>query len=124
LLITIGSLTACLLGYFIGRFGEVAHTGLSGPTTTVDFPATILAMRDLPRGTIISPDMLQRCLLSREFIPERALTTPQEIVGRKTVVDIPAGSPILDIQLDDEATPAAMQGEIPERICPPQAQRR
>jgi Flp pilus assembly protein CpaB len=77
------------------------NKGLLGPTSTVFIYRVIVATKDLPSNTVITPSMVAYCTWSLSQIPELGVARMEDVVGRTTRTFIHQGSPILDNQLTD-----------------------
>jgi Flp pilus assembly protein CpaB len=70
-----------------------------GPTATVMFHPLVVATRELPAEITITSDMITVCVWSPALIPELGITELNDVVGKRTRVAIPKGTPILATQL-------------------------
>jgi Flp pilus assembly protein CpaB len=82
--------------------GQTTSGALEGPTASFAFAQVILATKNLPAGTVITPDLVILCGWSPSMIPAFAIGKVEDILGRKTRVEISRGTAITDSQLTEE----------------------
>ncbi len=82
--LALGAVSAVLMYMFLS--GRVAKSD-----TTYN---VVVAKRDIPKGAILSPDMLQLKGMDRNLIPDGAAVNPVSISGKATRYKLLAGQPI------------------------------
>jgi Flp pilus assembly protein CpaB len=92
---------------FLGNKGQPPPTGGVGkvPTTSL-----VVASRDIPPLSTITGDMLTTAAYASTSLPPQYNTTPKEVVGKVALIDIPAGSPVLNNELSTSPNQAVSSG--------------
>lgn len=102
-------------------------SGGSAPVLT-DFAPVVIALQDLPRGTLITPAMIvspanpvDQALVDvrfwpLEFAPQTSIEDPNQLVGCRTRTDVPRESAILVAQLVPDPQLLA-SGQLTGSIC-------
>lgn len=78
------------------------------------FSFVVVVVRDLQRGTLITPDMLEVQQWRSNAVPITSFTRMEDLIGAITKTDIPSESPILESQvfLPDELTAMGLPFEV------------
>src|SRR5262245_13921746 len=71
----------------------------SGAAASVDTLAIAVAQRDIPRGSMITAEMVEVKEWPKSLAPKNAFQRPDEIIGRSTIVPIVAGDVLSDGKL-------------------------
>lgn len=79
-----------------------ARAAGAGPERTV-----IVAGRDLARGTVLGPDMLDRTRIPDRFLPPGTSSSLEEVAGHVLSSDVAAGEPITLVRLTSRGGPVA-----------------
>ncbi|MCB9437963.1 MAG: hypothetical protein H6673_13385 [Anaerolineales bacterium] len=110
-----------------GNDNSGSGSGGSAPALT-DFAAVVIALQDLPRGTLITPEMIvsptssvDQALVDvrfwpLEFAPQTSIEDPNQLVGCRTRTDVPRESAILVAQLVPDPQLLA-SGQLTGSIC-------
>lgn len=112
-----------------GGGGDNQGSGGGGQSTTLtDFAPVVIALQDLPRGTLITSSMIVSPTSSAaqalvdvrfwplEFAPQTSIEDPNQLVGCRTRTDIPRESAILVAQLVPDPQLLA-SGQLTGSIC-------
>src|SRR5260221_11795422 len=94
---------------------RTANVGQQPVEVTALYFAIVVATRDLPNGTIISPDMVTTCVWLPALSADFAFTQIKDVIGRKTRVEIPRGTPVFSSQVLSE-TPATSSSSTTQAI--------
>jgi pilus assembly protein CpaB len=91
--------TLALRGYLTRLEARAAAGGPGRPV--------VVAAVDLPRGTTLTPDVLESRDLPAELVPPEAITSPSGALGRPLAADILAGEVITSSRLAPAGGPVA-----------------
>jgi pilus assembly protein CpaB len=87
--LALGAISAVLMYVFLA--GRVAQSDARY--------SVVVAKRDIPKGTILSTDMLQTKSMHRNIIPDGAAVNPSAVSGKATRYKLAAGQPIAQSDL-------------------------
>lgn len=111
---TLAALAAALLLAVLAPSVLPAILPGASPTTTV-----VVAASDLPAGTTLEADDLSSVRVAEDLAPPRSLDGPEQLRGHRTVVAVPAGTPLLPGMLEGETTAAVPEGHALMAISAP-----
>ncbi len=74
----------------------------------------VVASREIPRGTMLTSDDLRTAEWLKESVPEGAVTTTQEAVGRGALTKLLPGEPILNVRLAAKGVSRGLSTLIPK----------
>lgn len=70
----------------------------------------VVASADLPVGTVLGEQHLHTLRVAAELAPPDVTSDPAELLGRRTALTVPAGTPILPGLLDGDGTAVVAEG--------------
>ncbi|NMA76819.1 MAG: hypothetical protein GX960_06105 [Actinomycetales bacterium] len=70
----------------------------------------LVASRDLPAGTELTPEHLRTVRVAEELLPEQALSSSDDVLGLSTAHALPEGAPLLRSTLEVEDTSSIPEG--------------
>lgn len=72
-------------------------------------------------GTVLEASHLRTVRVAAELAPAGSALSPEEVVGRTTVVPLPAGTPLLPGMLEDESAARISEGQVAMVVPAPEA---
>jgi hypothetical protein len=84
-------------------------------TTTAASPVVVAAV-DVPRGAVVTPNLLETRDWRKDLVPPGSITKPEDVVGRVALAPLPKDGPVLDGHLApkgagrSESVPSALFG--------------
>ncbi len=87
---------------FVGSSKEPAPAALPAPTQ-VPSTSVLVAKQDLAANTVLTAEMLEVKQVPTDTKNERALTNPDQAVGKVASVALMRGEQLLDLRLEDQA---------------------
>lgn len=73
----------------------------------------VIATTDIPIGTQINEQQIQVVRYPKNLLPEKAMVDKKEVLGRVSVTDISAKTPIIDRQLSSPGAQPGLSGVTP-----------
>ena len=75
--------------------------------------SVVIAATDIPLGTKIEPQHIKMVGYPKELLPDQALVKDSEVIGRVSISDIPAKTPVLSRQLAGPGAQPGLSGVTP-----------
>lgn len=113
------NLRTLLLGGLALIFSGSAATGVylfaRQPTANagIETVSVVIAVADVPRGVMLTEDMLQTRDWPKDYVPEGALLLPEEVVGRTVWIPLLANDPVVESKLASKGAGQGLAALIP-----------
>lgn len=88
---------------------------------TADSMTVVVAASDLPAGVELDSSHVETARVASELVPSPAATSPEQLQGRRLVLDVPAGTALLPGMLEGEAGRSVPDGSFLMAIRAPAA---
>ncbi len=92
----------------------VAQLRQQGPTTTIETTPVLVAKANVPRGRMVTADMLEISNWPKDFAPEHAMTSIEDAIDRATITPLAAGEPIADGKLAPKNSGRGLAALVPK----------
>jgi pilus assembly protein CpaB len=89
------------------------HLRASSDSGSVDTVSTLVAGRDIPRGSMLTADMLETKEWPKSMLPKKAVTQEEEVIGRAAAVAIAEGDVVTEGKLASKSAGRGVAALIP-----------
>ena len=113
----VGALACAGLSAAVASSGDAAGSGEFGPLRQV-----VVTSAPLERGSVLRPQALKEAVTARrvpeDFVPPDAFGVPEEVLGRKLAMPLPAGSYLTASALKVPSAGSGGSGGLPKGTTP------
>src|SRR5215211_2653542 len=91
----------------------MSHLHQSGASATVETISTLVAKRDVPRGSMLTAEMLETKEWPKSLLPKKAVRQVEEVLGRAAAVAIAEGDVLTEGKLASKSAGRGVAALIP-----------
>src|SRR6476620_5368350 len=91
----------------------MSHLHQSGTSTAVETISTLVAKRDVPRGSMLTAEMLETKEWPKSMLPKKAVQQEEDVVGRAAAVAIAEGDVVTEGKLASRTAGRGVAALIP-----------